>query len=190
MAILATFDFDSFTSGAEVSATAPWAKLGATSMIASPAAAAHGPLGGRIVDPTSQCAMEWTEAQTTSARVMDVYVTPRTIPAATYVLSCTDGATPRASARFNADGTVSIRNVSTAVATSALALTFGVTYRFAWRVATTGQELRVFEGESETPLITLTGAVTDATHNKLLAGMPALASGAAVDIETIRIADE
>ena len=190
MAILSMFDFDSQTSGAAVTASAPWAKLGATTMLASPAAAVHGALGGRIADPSSQCAMEWTEASTDAARVLDVYVTPHAIAGPTYVMAYAAGAASLASARINADGTVAIRNGTIAVATSSATLDLGETYRIAWRVSSAGQELRVYEGESEAPMITLTGAVTDATHTKLLFGLTALSSGAALDIDTIRIADD
>lgn len=187
---LATFDFDSQTSGSPVTASSPWTKTGATVMTASPAAAVHGVLGGRITAPTSLCALEWAEAQTTATRVLDFYITPHTIPGATYIAALADGATSRAGFRINDAGTVSIRNATIAVATSAIALTFGEAYRFSWRVSTSGQELRVYEGESDAPLFTLTGAVTDATHTKLIVGMTSLSSGAALDLDTIRVADD
>ena len=190
MGQLAIFDFDAQTPNAEVTASAPWSSLGEGSMIASAAAAAHGALGGRIDTPTALRQIRWAEASSTATRVADMYIRVRALPNMAYILGLMDGASSRASARINTDRTVSIRNTTTAVATSAVALELDQLYRIAWRISTSGQELRVYEGESETPLFTLTGALTDATHTLIGFGMTALSGGFAADYDDLRVGDD
>lgn len=194
MALISSFEFDDQTPDQAVSASPPWyLSTGGTETITALAAAAvHGPLGGRIASTSSYKAVYYRESQTTDARVIDFYIRPIAVPSNTFVARLIDGSTNRADVRINSAGTVAIRNAFVAVATSTatLALDGTVTYRFAWKVSTSGQELRVYVGESTTPLFTLSGALTDATHTDIGAGLTSTSEGFTADFDTIRIADD
>lgn len=191
MALLSTYNFEGQTPGATAAASSPWALgTGSTDITVATAAAVHGTVGGRISAASSYRTIAWQEAQTTATRVIDGYFILRAQTANAYLLGMLDGATFRGDVRVNTNGTVSIRNGSTAVGTSAEALALNTLYRFAWKLSTSGQELRVYAGESTTPLFTLTGALTSAQHTDLRAGLTAGSSGFSVDFDTIRIADD
>lgn len=194
MALLSSFEFDDQTPDQAVSASPPWylSSGGSETITALAAAAVHGSLGGRISSASSYRGVYYRESQTTATRVIDFYVTPTAVPANALVMALLDGTTNRADVRINAAGTVAIRNafVAAATSTATLALDGTVTYRFAWKVSTSGQELRVYVGESTTPLFTLTGALTDATHTDIGAGLTAASEGYTADFDTIRIADD
>ena len=194
MGQLAIYSFDTDTPNANISPSSPWVKAGATPMTALAAAAVHGSLGGRITAPTSLCTLSWVNpgGSGTTTHVIDCYVRPRAVPGNLYIFSLADGATSRGSVRIQADGLMALRDGMTAVATSStpIAIDGSQVYRMAWMVNTSGQELRVYEGEGITPLLTLTGALTNAAHKTLIAGLTSNLADAAVDIDTVRIADE
>lgn len=191
MTLLSTFDFEGQTAGANVAASSPWQMSSSSGvMTIASAAAVHGTVGGRINNTASYRAVGYVEAAGTATRVIDAYITPRAIPANAYVMALMDGTTSRGDVRINTNGTVSIRNGVSAVATSTAVLDMNTPYRFAWRTSTSGQELRVYAGETSVPLFTLTGALTSNSHTTLFAGLTAASSGTALDVDTIRIADD
>lgn len=192
MALISTYDFEGQTPGANIANSGSWdVGSGTTPFTAESAAAVHGSIGGRISSATSYRAFGYNETSTTQTRVFDVYITPRVVSSNTYVMVLTDtGSTQRADVRINSAGTVSMRNVFSAVATSTVTLSMNTTYRFSWRISTSGQELRVYAGESATPLFTLTGALTSASHVRMAFGLVAASSGFSADYDTARIADD
>lgn len=191
MTLLSTYNFEGQTDGANAAASSPWEiGTGTTPIVVENDAAVHGTVGGRISAATSYRAIAWVESVTTAARIIDAYITPRAVSANAPVLACHDDATQRGDVRINAARTVSIRNGTSAVATSSEVLALDTTYRFAWRISTTGQELRVYEGESTTPLFTLTGVLSNAQHTSLRCGLSAASAGYSGDFDTIRIADD
>lgn len=191
MTLLSTYNFEGQTDGANAAASSPWEiGTGTTPIVVENDAAVHGSVGGRISAAASYRAIAWVEAQTSAARVIDVYIVLKAISANASIIACHDGATQRGDVRITSSRTVQLRNGTSAVATSSEVLSLDTVYRFSWWFSSTGQELRVYEGESSTPLFTLTGAVTNALHTSLRAGLAAASSGFSLDFDTIRIADD
>lgn len=193
MTILGTLDFDGYAEGAPVNdLTLPWFSFGSTAPVAAAAAAVHGDRGAQIGGVTTAVRFEWREAQSTDTRVISAYF--RIVTAggsATYFGSLLDTTTNRGDWRINTDLTVTMRDSFTATGgTSPEALQVGVTYRYEWRTSTTGQELRIYEGESTTPYITRTGTLTNNQHTYITTGLVASPAGWAIDIDTVRVADD
>ena len=197
MAIISTLDFESFAESATVSPSAPWSTNGATAT-ASSAASAHGDRGARWVSTgTAGRVMYDSGADQSSVRVWSWYMYIRAYSPANHyiaaVFSQTTGGSNQGDVRINPTRTVTLRNAAlTAVATSAEILAENTLYRFEWRVHQSAgtQELRVYEGESTTPHLTISGGWTGANVRVFSFGPHAAAADGALDYDTVRLADD
>lgn len=189
MTVLDAFDFDAFAEGAPVSTSSPWNTQGA-GLNAFAASAMHGTRGAQATEVTGNAAVYHLSAQHTDTRVMSQYFRLVNLPGRVYLGGVTSSGAQRADWRVNADGTVSIRNGYVAIATSLETLTTGTWYRSEWMISPTGQELRIYLGESATPHLTLVGALTDNSHTTLVFGVFSGAQGHTLDLDTIRVADD
>ena len=197
---IATYTFENQANGQPLninSASRPWsADSGdATPMIAATAAAVHGTLGGRVSSATSYRRLSYWEAQTNNTRVFDCYFTVREMGASiVYIMSARGdggGTSVTTDVRLNLDRTVSLRNNTSAVATSVTALSLNTTYRFAYKVVSgQTQELRVYVGESTTPLFVLSGVVSGSGVDRCIFGASTASAGFSIDLDTVRIADD
>ena len=197
MAILATQNFDALSESQTINTAAlggaPWSVYAAvTNPVAQASAASHGARGAYIEPATGAARVQWEEAQSSATRVLSWYFRLLVDGAAiTYLGSLADGATTRADWRINADRTVTLRNAGTATGgASPEVLAINTWYRVEWRTSTSGQELRIYEGEAETPYITRTGALTSNVHTLLSCGILASPNGHSLQIDTMRIADD
>lgn len=177
-AALANPDWDVYTT-----TTIPEAKT---------AAARHGARGALIPPADGPVIFNWNEANSTATRVMSYYF--RLLVdggASTYMMGLRHGETSQANWRINADRTVTLRNATIATGgPSPEALAMNTWYRAEWMTSTTGQELRIYEGESETPYITRTGVVTSNAHTRLSCGITASPSGHSLHIDTLRVGSD
>ena len=197
MAILATQSFDSLSESQTINTAAlggaPWSVFaGVTYPVAQASAASHGARGAYIAPVTGAVRLEWGEAQTTATRVLSWYFRLLVDGAAnTYLGSLIDGLTGRADWRINADRTVTLRNAGTATGgASPQVLAMNTWYRAEYMTSTSGQELRIYVGESTTPYITRTGALTNNLHTQFACGITATPNGHSLEIDTIRVADD
>lgn len=197
MTVLAEQRFDSFTDGASITVSAPWSMpTGGTVPVASSAAAVHGAMGCRWASTSAYGRIDYDfGAPITAARVLSFYFVPRTFATVNqYVAMVEDNHTSgqiQADWRINTARTVSVRNAGTAIATSSATLATGTVYRAEWKldpVAHT-QELRIYQGESETALIDLSGSFTSTIAGVLTFGSYTAASGGAIDYDTVKVAD-
>lgn len=101
-----------------------------------------------------------------------------TLGAIYYLMSAHSGSTARAFARINADGSLQLRNGSTAVGAATTArVTAGQPFRIAWRILNGGtMEARLFTGSNlwgTTPDVggTTTGAMNTGTFDRLRFGL-------------------
>ena len=188
--VIAQLDFESQTNGQAVTVSSPWSSVGgSTDFVASNAADTHGTLGARLASIDSFRHITYSHSASTPL-LLDLYFIPRTIASMLYVMSLPDAATTRCDWRINTDRTVSIRDAFNAVDTSTATLTLGTTYRAAWRLSSGGQELRIYEGEATSPIITLTGAINNYAHTAIRFGTITNSTGSALDIDTARISDD
>lgn len=197
MTVLITQNFDSLNESQSITTAAlggvPWEVYSPDAApVAQAAAAAHGARGAYIAPATGTARFNWYEAQTTATRVSSWYFRLLVDGAAnTYLGALTDGSDSRASWRINADRTVTIRDGAVATGgASPQALAMNTWYRAEWRTSTTGQELRIFQGESTTPYITRLGALTNNQHTMISCGIVASPDGHSLQVDTIRIADD
>lgn len=155
------------------------------------AAARHGTRGALIPSASGPVIFNWNEPSTTATRVMSFYFRILVDGGAlTYLALLRDGSTGRADWRINADRTVTLRNAGTATGgASPQALAMNTWYRAEWMTSASGQELRIYEGESLTPYITRTGALTDNTHTRLSCGIVATPNGHSLHIDTLRVTE-
>lgn len=195
MTILGSLTFEDYEQSAAITdgtVERPWYVTGSTPPIALSGAAMHGERGASISGATSAVKIEWREAQTTATRVISAYFRiTQAGGSAVYMGDLLDGGTGRADWRINADRTVTIRNnfVATGGA-SPQVLELDVTYRYEWHTSSSGQELRIYEGESESPYITRAGALTSNSHTIISAGLTATPSGWGIHLDTIQVADD
>lgn len=194
MATLASYLFDDQTLGVDFPAVAPWNVAGTGQFPVSTAAARHGARGARLTSSSGYRHLEYRPGSDTSAlRVMDMYIKPGPFTTSPVPISFkTDANVAVAEVRLNAAGTVSVRNGTTVAATSTgtIALDGSTWYRLAYGVWSSNQELRVYEGESTTPLFTVTAAVTETQWGRFNAGLCAAQNGTTYDIDTVRFGDD
>lgn len=197
MAVLDSLTFDTLTQGQAVTTAAlpgeEWVYFGTAT--ATSAAAMHGARGVQIVAAATSSRVNHALASATSAaRCLSFYFRLDATPTANVYLGelrdDTTGQVVRADWRVAADRTVTLRNGGTATGGSSTeALAVGTWYRSEWLVSSTGQELRIFEGESTTPFLTRTGALTSNAHTTMGAGLTASPNGLSISLDTIRIGD-
>lgn len=196
MTVLATLNFDDQTEGSAVTVVSPWTlTAGGTTPVATAAAAAHGAMGARWSSTSSAGSIYYElGASQTAKRVLSFYFKPNTFSTANqYVGAIFDvSSNNQADWRINTNRTITLRNASVAIATSTATLTAGTWYRCEWSLdpTTSGQELRIYAGESATPLIDLTGTYTSTTARRLTFGPDVAAAGGAIDYDTVRVADD
>ncbi len=197
MAILATQDFDSLSESQTINTAAlggaPWAVFApGTALTALGSSAAHGARGAYIAPAAAVARVEWGESVTTATRVCSFYFRLLVNGGAiTYLATLYEGGTGRADWRINADRTVTLRNAGTATGgASPEALAMNTWYRAEWMTSTSGQELRIYEGENTTPYITRSGTLTNNSHDHLACGIVSTPNGHSLDVDTVRIADD
>lgn len=199
MAVLAAQNFDAIPQGDPVTTTAiggaPWSSwFTNTTPTAQSGSAAHGARGVRVLAANGPCRIAWDEAaETTATRVHSYYFRLDNTVSANVMLGeiAAADATTLGGWRINPDLTVTIRDgtVATGGGPSVVALQQGLFYRSEWMTSTTGQELRIYEGESTVPIITLNGALTNNNHLTLTAGITAQPNGQSLSFDTVRIGD-
>lgn len=189
-----TLSFDSDVDGAAPVLPSGWTSSGSgPAFVVSAAAKVHGPLGLRLpAVTTSYRRLTYAETASATPWALSMYVTPRALSTAVmYIAAVYNGASALGDVRINVAGTVTIRNGTTAVATSSATLAVDTAYRFEWKVTpTTGQELRVYAGDATTPLFTLTGAFAGTTVTGFAAGLTGAAANYAADYDSIVVADD
>ena len=196
MAILATQSFDGLSESETINTAAlgaPWSVFAAnTNPVAQASAANHGARGAYIAPASGAVRVQWEEAQSSATRVLSWYFRLLVDGGAnTYFSSLSDGVTGRGDWRINADRTVTLRNAGVATGgASPEVLAMNTWYRAEWMTSTSGQELRIYEGESETPYITRTGALTSNLHTLISCGIVATPNGHSIEVDTMRIADD
>ena len=184
--------FEDSTHGQAPTLTGAWHQAGAGTSTAHTGAAIHGTLGVRWPDMATYSALEYTGAGLGATLVVDMYVTLRSIGANTVIAetrTAASGGTILAQLRIMSNRTVMLRNVTASVGQSTQALDLDTPYRLAWRLSSTGQEVRVYAGESTTALFTVAGALTSNAAGALRIGATA-SSTCALDADTIRLADD
>lgn len=198
MAVLATQTFDTIPNGDPVTTAAlggtPWSSwFTNTTPTAQSGAAMHGARGVRVINADGPCRVAWDEEQTTATRVASHYFRlDNTVSSNVMMGHLNDGEITRGGWRINPDLTVTIRDGQVAVGggPSVYALSQGVIYRAEWKTATTGQELRIYEGESTVPVVTLIGALTSNQHTTIAVGITAQPNGQSLSFDTVRIGDD
>lgn len=198
MTVDATLDFNAISEGATVAPSAPWTTNG-VAPVALVAATLHGTRGARWASTAApgRIQYDYTAAQTARAVVGSYYFNIRTMSTASMylgaILSAPTGGTAQADWRVNTNMTVTLRNGTIAVQVSGVALSTATWYRAEWKVSevTGTQELRVYLGENTSPLFTLSGNYGGVAATRVVAFGPyAAAAGGAVDIDTLRPADD
>lgn len=193
---LALVDFNALSENQTVTTAslsdAAWEVVSTSTVpIAQAAAARHGIRGVLIPEADASASFKWHEASTTATRVMSFYFRLLVAPAAsTYLAILSDNGVNRADWRINADRTVTLRNAQVAIGgASPEALALHTWYRAEWMTSTSGQELRIFEGESATPYLTRTAALTNNLHTRMSWGITSSPSGHSLYIDTLRVTE-
>jgi len=195
MTVIERLDFDSLSDG-DFTPESPWAIPGnAVAPTITSDAAIHGAKGARWATTSTYGYIYYGFGSAfTDKRVLSFYFNIRSFSSANhYVATAYDSAfTDQGDWRINTGRTVSIRNGNTAVATSSTVVTTSTIYRAEWMVnpATSSQELKIFEGESDSPIIDLTGTWSSTTTINWSWGPSVAAAGGAIDYDTIKIADD
>lgn len=188
MTIIASMDFEDQTAGSPVTVTSPWS-IGGTAPVATTAAAVHGNLGASVEgDAFGVVICGGLTAGTTT--VADFYITPRANSTTSLIGQKRASGVTAAQLRWAGSGILSLRDKFTVTATSTVALAIDTTYRLAWRTGSGTQELRIYEGESATPLETISGTLTNGAITDVQIGTVTSATGTLLDLDTIRIADD
>jgi hypothetical protein len=195
MTVAAELNFDDQTPGANVTLTAPWSSVGTLPTTVA-AAADHGALGARWASTGTSGRLQYDTGSNQTVLVSSCYFNVRTFSTANQyissVYSLTSGGAIVADLRVNTSHTVTIRDSGTSVATSTATINSGFWYRTEWKLdsGANTQTLRFYEGESSTPLFTLTGAYTSDLTRVPAFGPNIAAAGGSVDYDTIKIADD
>jgi hypothetical protein len=193
MALPALQTFDSGTNGqaasAFVSGSYSWfMAAGGTPATLQTAAAIHGALGLRFTDLTHAQSMTWSDGTARATSTFSWYMDIRTMPGTqVYLASVNDAAAKVADVRLNTDGTVTIRNLNAAVKTSTAALSAATVYRGEYTVDGATQSLSVFNGESASPLFTISGATNGNAVKFYNLGCIAAAGTGAIDFDTVQV---
>ena len=160
---------------------------------ATSGSALHGARGMSIVTATGPARVNWhIAAPSTATTVASMYFKIDTMPTTgnVYLGEFREGSITRSDWRLQTNGTVAIRDVNVKVAESTTALVAGTWYRSEWMVGPTTQELRIYEGESTTALIAISGAVTNNSHDDIGCGVTAAPNSISISVDTIRIGDD
>lgn len=205
MTVDSTYDFNALSEGATVGTSGSWTTNG-TAPVALAAAADHGARGARWASTgvAGRVQYDYTTAQTARAVVSSFYFNIRTMStAAMYVgavYSTPTGGVSQADWRVNTNMTVTLRNNTaptgtpslSAVQVSTATLSTNTWYRCEWKVSqvTGAQELRIYVGENTAPLMTLTGTYSGNATRVASVGPYAAAAGGALDVDTLRTADD
>lgn len=202
MAILATQLFDTLTENQDLLTAnpsqplggVPWVVVATGPITAKAAAAAHGGRGLQMHTMTSPGEVSWApdgDNETTATHVGSMYFRiDAQLTANVYVMGLLGDAS-RADWRISSDHKVTIRNGYTATGgESAESLELDTWYRAEWKVQTSGQELRIFEGESTEPYIAITGALGNNAHSRIQIGVLSSPSGSSFSFDTFRVGDD
>ena len=197
MTVMSTLDFDAIAESATVTVSAPWSTSGvAPTGVAG--AAVHGARGARWASTDAYGRIGYDFGSNQSGPVvLSWYMQIRAFSGSSHYIasahSLVSGGSLLGDVRINTVArTLSIRDGFTAVATSAATISLNRSYRCEWRINVSGttQELRVYEGESSSPILTLSGAWTSNLNRVLTVGPNTAAAGGAIDYDTVRIADD
>lgn len=185
-------DFEGQTPGQPVDVPTPWTFQGSNAAcVAATAAAVHGNLGARWADGDNFSCLQYAPGSTPV--VVDFYARLRQV-GGNFVIgearTAPSGGSPAAQIRIRANRTVDVRNAAlVAVDTSTQALALDTAYRFAWHVTPASQTLRVYAADNPAPIFTLTGT-TGGDIGVIRVGITAATANVAIDIDTIRLADQ
>lgn len=190
MTILATFDFESFAEGAPVTASSPWGKSAGSGVITAKAVAAkHGTMGAHPA-PGEFCNLYYLDTSS-AVRVASQYFSLTSVAATLRMARLMNSSTQRAGWVVEADRTVSILNGFANSGQSTVVLSYGVWYRAEWMVGTGVNTLRVYIGESTSPLLELTSTgIADGSHTSIHQMVQASSAGSDVYFDTLRIGDD
>lgn len=194
MTVLATCTFDDLTPGSLVKAAtlpAGWTTVDSTNAATATATnPIHGTGSVAIGATTSVVRLEHRQARTNGPRVLSWYIRADNHPAITYLAACRDAGTVRADVRWDAAGTITLRNGFAAAGTSTETLTTGVVYRVEWLLAASGQELRAYEGEATSPVLAVTAPLSNSSLDELTCGLTASPGEHILTLDTVRVADD
>lgn len=197
MTVLNELRFDGLSDG-NLTVSSPWSlPAGGVVPTVAAAAATHGAKGCRWASTTAFGRVDYDFATAfTAARVLSFYFNIRTFSTVNQYVGAAENnhtsGTWRGDWRINTAKTVTLRNGATAVATSTATLAVNTVYRAEWKMnpANATQELRIYAGESATPLIDLNGAWSATDVQVFSFGPYVAASGGAIDYDTIKVADD
>lgn len=191
--VLHTQTFESQTNNQPLSLSAPWSASNndTTGWVGSTAAAMHGSLGARIDVSDGWSYLNYELPTVADQLLIDFYVNIRTQAGGHLTLFNTQDPsnTTMNAIQVRTGGVVRLRDGSLGIDDSVELVTTGW-YRFSIMLTKAeGQYLRIFEGESDTPLIELNGPLSIVDWDVVRFGLIARADGSTVDLDTIRIAE-
>jgi len=196
MTAIAEQDFDDLTDGTTYAPSSPWFVAGAAPTV-STAAAIHGANGLRWTSTATAGRVDYDFGSAwTTAEVLSFYFNVQTFSSANHYIACTQAVhtsgSPLSDWRINTAHTVTLRDNFSAVSTSSATLSAATDYRAEWKVdqSAATQELRIYEGEADTPIFTLSGAFSGTTTQTFTIGPYTAAAGGAIDYDTVKIADD
>lgn len=175
-----TENFEQLANGTAVSETnTGFTAVAGVAFVADTAEAAEGSVSAEAtVDSTQFAILERSIGASVATRYWRWYYTPESLPSGNQVIAAVqETGTQRADLRQNSDGTLSIRNGFTAVATTTTALSAGTGARLGWRVDNSAgvHELRLFVGanvDGTTPDETITdGGYAEGTVDEVSFGV-------------------
>lgn len=177
MATLLDEDFETGAPGVTISAANSAFNGGAVATPTFDATRAVTGAQSALFNPTASAeSVQLTFGAATATFSVRFYLYVPTLPAVnTFLINLQSTATVRASLRLNTDGTISLRNFTTAVATSVGAITAAAWYRIEWQLdnGATNQSARIFSGSGTTPIGTDTsGTYNQGTMDRALFGVP------------------
>lgn len=197
MTVDATLNFDALTEGSSLSPSAPWSILGVAPVV-SAASAKNGAkgIGWASTGTAGRVQYDYSSNQTARPVVAAMNFRIPTMSTANLylgnIMSLASGGASQADWRVNPTGTVSIRNATTAVATSTTALLSNTWYHAEWKVDDTAntQALRIFADGTTSPMFELTGAYSSVLTRVATFGPSVAAAGGSVDLDDLTVAND
>lgn len=197
MTVDASLNFDALTEGATLAPSAPWSTNGTAPTVRA-ASAANGAKGVNYASTATPGRVQYDFGSNQTSRAVVAAMNfriPTISTTAMYlsaIYSLTSGGAEQADWRVNTNRTVSIRNGTTAVATSTIALLTNHWYHAEWKVedATNTQTLRIYEPGDTTAIFELTGAYSSVLTRVPTFGPNLAAAGGVLDLDDLTIAND